>query len=34
MELSEAIRTGYFDNLQGAVSAPGFDAFALPEGTP
>lgn len=33
MEISEAIRTGYFDNLLGVVSAPGFDAFALPEGT-
>lgn len=31
MELSEALRTGYFDNLQGVVSAPGYDAYALPE---
>ncbi len=34
MELSEAIRTGYFDYLQGVVSAPGYDAYALPENTP
>lgn len=31
MELSLALRTGYFDNMNGVISAPMFDAFALPE---
>lgn len=34
MELSLAIRIGYTDALDGFISAPVFDAMALPENTP
>lgn len=30
MELSKAVRTGYYTALSGVISAPVFDAFALP----
>lgn len=33
MELSLAVRVGYFEALDGVISAPVFDAFALPENT-
>lgn len=33
MELSLAVRIGYFEALDGVISAPVFDAFALPENT-
>jgi len=32
MELSKAVRTGYYSALSGVISAPVFDAFALPNG--
>lgn len=31
MELSLAVRTGYFDALNGVISVPVYDGFALPE---
>lgn len=31
MELSKALRTGYFTALSGNISAPVYDAFAIPE---
>lgn len=31
MELSKAVRTGYFSALAGNISAPVYDAFAIPE---
>lgn len=31
MELSKAVRNGYFNALNGVISAPVYDAFALPE---
>lgn len=31
MELSKAIRTGYYSALNGVISAPVYDAFAIPE---
>lgn len=34
MELSLAIRTSLFQSLDGIISAPVFDAYALPENTP
>lgn len=34
MDVSLAIRIGYIDALEGAISAEIFDAFALPENTP
>lgn len=34
MELSLAMRTGYMTALDGIISAPVFDAYALPENTP
>lgn len=34
MELSLAIRKGLFSALSGIISAPVFDAYALPENTP
>lgn len=34
MELSLAIRKGLFSALSGVISAPVFDAYALPENTP
>ena len=34
MILSEAVRTAYFQALNGVISASVFDAFALPERTP
>lgn len=34
MDVSLAIRIGYIDALDGAISAEIFDAFALPENTP
>lgn len=33
MELSLAVRVGYFEALDGVISVPVFDAFALPENT-
>lgn len=32
MELSKALRTGYYNALSGNISAPVYDAFATPEG--
>lgn len=34
MELSLAIRTALYQSLDGVISAPVFDAYALPENTP
>lgn len=34
MELSLAIRTALYQSLDGIISAPVFDAYALPENTP
>src|SRR5690554_4693743 len=31
MELSQAVRTGYFNALNGVISVPVYDGFALPE---
>lgn len=31
MELSKAVRTGYYQALSGFISAPVYDAFAIPE---
>lgn len=31
MELSKAVRTGYYQALSGVISAPVYDAFAIPE---
>lgn len=31
MELSKAVKTGYFSALSGNISAPVYDAFAIPE---
>lgn len=31
MELSKAVRTGYYQALSGVISAPVYDAFAVPE---
>lgn len=31
MELSKAVRTGYYQALSGNISAPVYDAFAIPE---
>lgn len=31
MELSKAVRTGYYQALEGVISAPVYDAFAIPE---
>lgn len=31
MELSKAVRTGYYQALNGVISAPVYDAFAVPE---